>query len=182
MKTAGASGEIPARPVRRTLRRGFTLMEIMVVVAVMGIVMAAGAPTLYKVLHREGFRKTMNDIREVCEAARAQAIMRGEITRVRFHPHEGYCAVEGGSGSTGGLARTAKFGTARLDMLDINLTESKGFPDPSVRFYSNGTCDEMTLILSSDKGEQRGISLEITTSVASILNEQELQNLRNAKR
>ena len=171
MKTADAPGKTPAGSGRRTSRRAFTLIEVMVVVAVMGLILAAGAPTLYRALHREGFRKTLNEIREVCEAARARAIMKGQITRVKFHPHDGYCEVEGGGGSTGGLAQSAKFGNVRVDMLDINLLECKDLKEPSVRFYSNGTCDEMTLILSSDKGEQRGISLENTTGVASILNE-----------
>jgi prepilin-type N-terminal cleavage/methylation domain-containing protein len=42
-------------------RLAFTLIEIMVVVAIIGIVMAAGAPTLHKALNKEGFRKTVSD-------------------------------------------------------------------------------------------------------------------------
>jgi prepilin-type N-terminal cleavage/methylation domain-containing protein len=164
-------------------RRGaFTLLEIMVVVGVMAIILAAGVPTLWKVLKKEGFRKTMNDVREVCEAARAQAIMKGQVTRVKFHPHDGTCEVEGASGPSGGLARSANFGNATLDMLDINLTECKDFTSPTVRFYSNGTCDEMTLILTSDRGQQLGITLDNATAVASIMNERDLQNLRNGRR
>jgi prepilin-type N-terminal cleavage/methylation domain-containing protein len=179
MKTSGAKGKTPAVARRRRLRRAFTLLEIMVVVAVMGIILAAGAPTLFRVLHREGFRKTVNEVREVCEAARAQAIIKGQLTKVIFHPHEGYCEVEGASGSSAGLARKASFGTARIDMLDINLSESKDSASPGVQFFSNGSSDEMTLILSSDKGEQLGVTLDITTGVASILNESDLQKLRN---
>ena len=170
--------------IKERKRRGaFTLLEIMVVVGVMAIILAAGVPTLWKVLKREGFRKTMNDIREVCEAARAQAIMKGQVTRVKFHPQDGYCEVDGaGGGTSGGLVHSAKFGTARLDMLDINLTESKDFTAPTVRFYSNGTCDEMTLIMTSDRGEQLGVTLDNATAVASVMNERDLQNLRNGRR
>jgi hypothetical protein len=40
----------------------------------------------------------------------------------------------------------------------------------------------MLLILRGhDKGEQRGITLEITTSLASVLNENDLQNLRSGR-
>ena len=178
-----ALGKIAARPKRRTSRRAFTLLEIMVVVAVMGIIMAAGAPSLYRALQREGFRKTLNDIREVCESARARAIMKGGIATVKFHPHEGYCEVEGGGGgSTGGLAQSAKFGNVRLDMLEVEMTPCQDLKEVSVEFYSNGTCQEMMMILSSDKREQRGISLEHGTGVATILNEKELQDLRNGKR
>ena len=35
-----------------------------------------------------------------------------------------------------------------------------------VWFYSNGTCDEMSLVLLSDKGERRNIFLEVVTGLA----------------
>ena len=41
-----------------SLARAFTLIEIMVVVAIMGIILAAGIPSLYGMLHKEGLRKT----------------------------------------------------------------------------------------------------------------------------
>jgi hypothetical protein len=53
-------------------------------------------------------------------------------------------------------------------MLDVNLNEYKDAEEAEVRFYPNGTCDEMTLILVSDKNEWRKISLEITTGLASV--------------
>jgi hypothetical protein len=34
-----------------------------------------------------------------------------------------------------------------------------------VRFYPNGTCDELTLILASDKGEWKKITTEVTTGI-----------------
>ena len=68
-----------------------------------------------------------------------------------------------------------------IDMLDINLTEYKDAERARVRFNPNGTCDEMTLILRSEKNEQEGISLEITTGLASVLNQEDLQSLRSGK-
>jgi prepilin-type N-terminal cleavage/methylation domain-containing protein len=149
--------------------RAFTLIEIMVVVAIIGIIMAAGAPTLFRMLHKEGFRKSISDIVEVCTAARARAILQGTTTKVVFHPREGYCELSGGAGPSGGLAHTARFDEgARVEMLDVNLNEYKDAEEAEVRFYPNGTCDEMTLILVSDKNEWRKISLEITTGLASV--------------
>jgi hypothetical protein len=48
-----------------------------------------------------------------------------------------------------------------------------------VRFFPNGIADEMTLILISGDGEQRGVALEITTGLAGVLNQADLQKLRN---
>jgi prepilin-type N-terminal cleavage/methylation domain-containing protein len=93
----------------RTARRrapGFTLIEIMVVVAVMAVIVVAGVPTLYRLFHKEGFRKTMNDFTDVCKAARSRAILQGVPTQVVFYPREGRCEVQGGAG----LGRAGDFG------------------------------------------------------------------------
>jgi hypothetical protein len=55
-------------------------------------------------------------------------------------------------------------------MLDINKLRHDFLNDESarVRFLPNGTCDELTLILLSDRGERREIMLEITTGLATV--------------
>jgi len=164
--------------------RAFTLIELMVVVAVMGIILAAGAPSLYRLFHKEGFRKTMGDLTDVCAAARAHAIIKGVTTEVIFHPREKSCEVAGASGEndSGGLAHSAKIGEdVDLQMLDINQREYRDAEVARVHFFPNGTSDEMTLILRDANGEQTGIMLEITTGLASVLNERQLQELRNGK-
>ena len=55
-----------------------------------------------------------------------------------------------------------------LDMVDVNFIEHKDDDEAHVRFFPNGTSDEMTLILHSDNNEYREISLEITTGLASV--------------
>ncbi len=54
-----------------------------------------------------------------------------------------------------------------IDMLDINLSEYKDASEALVRFFPDGTSDEMTLIIHS--GDQyRKITLEVTTGLASL--------------
>ena len=48
---------------------------------------------------------------------------------------------------------------------DVNMQECKDFDTVKVRFFPNGTCDEMTLILRSKNNEWRRITLEITTAL-----------------
>jgi prepilin-type N-terminal cleavage/methylation domain-containing protein len=152
--------------------RGFTLIEIMVVVGIIGMIMAIGAPTLYKMLHREGFTKTVGDMMDLCATARARAILRGTTTEIIFHPHERRCELTGGAGDSdlgapATVPTTVNFGNATVEMLDVNLLEYKDAPVAHVRFFPNGTSDELTLILRSENNEWRKISLEITTGLAS---------------
>jgi len=55
----------------------------------------------------------------------------------------------------------------RIEMCDVNFTEYLDQDVARVRFYPNGTCDELTLILRSDL-EWRKISLECVTSLAQV--------------
>ena len=57
-----------------------------------------------------------------------------------------------------------------IEMMDINKLPHDFRDDDiaRVRFYPNGTCDELTLILVSDQNERREITLEITTALANV--------------
>jgi prepilin-type N-terminal cleavage/methylation domain-containing protein len=153
----------------------FTLIEIMVVVAIMGIILAAGVPSLYGFMHKSGARKTMSDIVETCKSARQKAIMSGTIANLVIHPKDGTMEVEGGtSGGYGGWAQSAKIEGARLEALMINNNSQDDclkYDQVKVRFFPNGTSDEMVLVLSTDNGQMEGVSLELTTGLPIILND-----------
>jgi prepilin-type N-terminal cleavage/methylation domain-containing protein len=153
------------------LRRGFTLIEIMVVVGIIGLIMAVGVPTLYNMFHKTGFRKSVNDFRDVCVAARQQAILQGVTTTVVFHPHEGRCEVGGsGDGVAGGLAHSATLEDgAQIEGLGINGRDYTDEEVGRIRFYPNGTCDELQLILISEKGDRIGIETEIITGLVNVV-------------
>jgi len=180
-----------ARPSTRDPRpaSGFTLIEVMVVVGIMGMILAMGIPSIYRLLNKEGMRKATSDVEEVCRNARARAIFSGAPMDVVFHPLEHRLEIEGGGGGgspspeAGGGAVAARpsvsassSSSAQIDediaieMLDINLSEYKDSEWARVRFYPNGTSDEMTLILRSSKNEWRKVSLEVTTGLTSVDN------------
>ena len=148
--------------------RAFTLIEIMVVVAIMGIILAAGVPSLYGFFHKQGLRKTVSDIMETCQSARAHAILTGTPTDLVFHPKAGTCEASSSGGGYGAWAHSAKLEDCTIEMLDVNLQECKDFESVKVRFFPNGTSDEMTLVLHSNNNEWRKISLEITTAMPSV--------------
>jgi prepilin-type N-terminal cleavage/methylation domain-containing protein len=167
----------------------FTLIELMVVIGIVGLVMAMGIPSIYRVWHREPMSKAINDVQEVCSHARARAILQGTMTEVVFHPREGRLEVAGAAPPPAAAPQPdsadeppppppANSGLSAqisdrlgIEMLDVNLTEYKDAEIARVRFYPNGTCDEMTLILhtlNTEKNEWCKISLEVTTGLASV--------------
>jgi type II secretion system protein H len=180
-----AAGSPPERDAARP--SGFTLVEIMVVVAIMGVILTMGVPSIFRAIRREGMRKAVNDVVEICSNARARAILSGEMTEVVFHPNERRLEVSGAAPaqpaqatSTADLVAGKPTGASSLlsaklppeisiQMLDINLLEYRESESAKVRFFPNGTSDELRLVLVSNKGEQRGIELEICTGLASVV-------------
>jgi type II secretion system protein H len=172
----------------RRRRFAFTLIEVMIVVAIMGIVVTMSVPMVYKVWRREPLNKAVRDVVEVLSNARAQAIMQGRMVELLLYPQERRMAVSGFGGAPQSqdaepwsieeknqISLDAGSGMSAvideqvtIEMMDVNLIEYKDAEFARVRFYPNGTCDEMTLILHSDKGDWLKISLEVTTSLASV--------------
>lgn len=58
--------------------RGFTLAELMVVLAIAGILLAAGMPSLRDMIARSRLRTTAGDLFSAIDLTRSQAIARGE--------------------------------------------------------------------------------------------------------
>ncbi len=167
---------------------GFTLIEVMVVVGIMGMILAMGIPSIYRLLQKEGMRKATSDVEEVCRNARARAIFSGVPMDVVFHPLDRRLEIGGGGSpppGAGGEAVPEKPSVSAssssgvqideditIEMLDINLSEYKESEWARVRFYPNGTSDEMTLVLRSSKNEWKKVTLEVTTGLTSVDNVQ----------
>jgi Tfp pilus assembly protein FimT len=169
----------------------------MIVVGIMGVVLTMAVPMVYKVWHRAPMNQATKDIVEVLSTARARSILQGKPLHVVFYPRDGRLEVEGGGAQTNstpalaGMSPGSSGGTAArlsdrvlIQMLDINKLPHDFREDDMarIRFFPNGTSDELTVILVDDKGEQQGITLEVTTGLASVLSGSELQRMRSGVR
>lgn len=140
--------------------RAFTLIEIMVVVAIMGIVLAMGVPSLVRASRKEGMRKAVSDIIDACSDARADAILNSKTSDMVIRPLDR--TISGGK-------FTATFDdNISIETLGVNFQELKDAEEAKVHFYPNGTCDEFTIVMQSSDDKGRQIDLEIMTGLAEV--------------
>ena len=167
-------------------RAAFTLIELMIVVAVIGLMAAMGVPSILQTFRKEGMRKTLTEVQQLLSDARTRAIYSNRTTEVIFHPAEkrleiadapadespaplaGALATNPGSTPPPPKAQGSVVLPDNVDiaMLDINLLDYGASDTAHVRFFPNGTCDELTLVLHSGDEWQK-ITLEFSTALAS---------------
>jgi prepilin-type N-terminal cleavage/methylation domain-containing protein len=154
-------------------RRGFTLIEIMIVLAIIGLIMAMGLPSLLKALQKDGMRKAVSDVQDVMFSAREQAILSQHQVAVVFYPQERRFGVEGVV--AGNLAQTVnthsgKVTSAKLPdgiqfaMLDIFRQDYAESDWAKIFFNPDGTSDEAVIVLVG-KGQREKITLEYATGI-----------------
>ena len=150
----------------------------MMVVAIVGLMMATGVPAFLSVTREAPMRRAVNDVTEICNRARAQAILQGQTTMMVFHPRLKQVSFSGTADPSVPAAPATRVGhvpvnaaefdsSVVIEGLGINNFDYTDSEEARVRFFANGTSDEMTLVLSS-VGEYRKITLEVTTALASV--------------
>jgi Tfp pilus assembly protein FimT len=141
----------------------------MIVVAIIGLIAAMGVPSILQTFRKEGMRKAVSDVEDVCAEARERAIIYNTRTAVVFHPNgpDRSFAVEGGKAVQGSAYVSSSELPAGVEivMLDINVQDYAESSEARVFFYPNGTSDEMKLVLHSSD-QWREITLEFATGVA----------------
>jgi prepilin-type N-terminal cleavage/methylation domain-containing protein len=177
-------------------RGAFTLIEIMVVIAISALLLSTAIPSLYRRLDKDSMQKAVADILEACSHARAHAILQGTTTHLKIRPIDrsfqvGTSSVasssdspEGGvqndpsagggssfaapASGAGGVFNFTLSSAIQVEGLGVNGEDWTEDEEVLVRFFPNGTSDEMSIVLRSDKGEQRNIWLEVVTALAEV--------------
>lgn len=169
----------------RRILAGFTLVEIMIVIAIMAIVMTVGIPSMYRAMRKDDLARAINDTIEGCKTARDRAILQGtpyEFVvsesgqldvrqlpaqtpgRAAFSPPAGVAAGPLPAGPYAGFPR--QLGEdVMIQMIDVNFVSHMELPEARVRFWPNGTADEFTVVYSWN-GRQRTIMVDLVTGQA----------------
>jgi type IV fimbrial biogenesis protein FimT len=118
---------------RKNKTKGFTLLELMMVLAVVGIVMAMGAPSFNKLIEKNTVKKASSDLTMTMLLARSEAVKRNQTVLVE--PLNGTW-TDGWSVSSG-VEVISTFDTAEGVNIDGPL---------SVTFAGNGRIQELNVI------------------------------------
>ena len=70
--------------------RGFTLIEIMIVVAIIGLMASIGVPSLITAMQKTGMRKALSEVQDVCRHLRRNLIggKGSDLKRSRSPTHD----------------------------------------------------------------------------------------------
>ncbi len=158
------------------LSHGFTLVEIMIVIAIIAVIMTAGIPTLWRAMARDDQAKAVHDLIEAAKTARDRAIITGRPYDLVINADTRTIGVEPstkpGAATAASLVSSDKPSGStisdfprpigqevKLTDLFVNNVEFESTdedPDLRVRFFPNGTCDEFMVVLKkpNDTGER----------------------------
>ncbi|MSU41311.1 MAG: prepilin-type N-terminal cleavage/methylation domain-containing protein [Pedosphaera sp.] len=164
--------------VRHTVphsRRGFTLMEVMIVVSIMAVVMAVAMPAIFRSARKQPLQLAVDAVSGICTKARTEAILKRQRRQVYFalsgKPRSvvllgpGAVRTEFGGNGEAVSTQTAATEIARIilpDIVEITPADSQ-----LITFRPDGTCDGITLELRAE-GHSYKIELEPATSLTLI--------------
>jgi prepilin-type N-terminal cleavage/methylation domain-containing protein len=144
-------------------RLGFTLIEIMMVVAIIGLTLTMGIPSIVRTIKKEGMRKAESELLEACQSARRSAIMDNKTTDLVIHPVDRTFEV------SGAFPQAELPADIMIDIMGVNFIQLEQAPEARVHFYPNGTSDEFTILIhSTADGSYRKISLDTVTALADV--------------
>ena len=144
--------------------RGFTLIEVMVVVAILGLTLMMGIPSFLRTIHRQGMGKAEYEMVEACKEARRHAIMSNQTAKLVIHPTQGTFEVPG-------AFPTAQLpGDVQIAILGVNFIQYEHSDECSVNFSPKGYSDEFTIVLHSASGQYVKIYLDTVTALPQVEN------------
>lgn len=182
----------PSYPRWSSHARGFTLIELMIVIAIMAVVMSISIPTFYRSLKKDAIRQATQQVLDACKDARTQAIIHGRPCDLVIRPQDRTlnsmlalgtemtnqdamadssqavtvpATRQNGEDETNAPAGMLPDGIAIM-FIGVNFVpDLQTTESVSVRFYPNGTADEFAMLIRSDNNEWRKFTMDVATAL-----------------
>jgi len=169
------------------MKRAFTLVEIMVVVAVMGLLIGISIPAFRKIMNKAPLEQGISDVETLCRQARAEAIVKQRAMDVVLNETEETVAlttaarvINAPDPFTGLIIKITEE-TQLIDHvflqvdLQIIAPEADEFTvdEIRIRFYPNGTSETLELRVV-DGSEAYRLTLDPVTGRTTVINEEDL--------
>jgi prepilin-type N-terminal cleavage/methylation domain-containing protein len=142
--------------------RAFTLIEVMMVVAIIGLTLMMGLPSFLRVIHREGMRKAEYELIEACKEARRAAIMSNQTAKLIIHPIQRTFEVPGA------YPQKELPNDVIIDILGVNFIQLEGADEAVVNFSPKGFSDEFTIVMHAPGGVPVKIYLDTVTALPQV--------------
>jgi prepilin-type N-terminal cleavage/methylation domain-containing protein len=141
----------------------FTLIEILVVVAILGLTLSLSVPAFVRALNKEGMRKAQSDLIEACQKARGGAIINNHVQELIFNGEDRTFEAPGAYPLTA-FPDSVSVVRWSLNGLAIDPTESV-----AVRFFPKSTSDEFSIVIRNDQdGKECTLWLDQVTALADL--------------
>lgn len=185
-----APPQVP-RPPENRRRKGFTLIELMVVMIVIGIATAVILPEMRGTFEESLLRSTARQLISVLDLASSQAVTANQKHRVRFDLAEGRYAIERRAAKQekssgfipvrdvpqgeGELDKRIRIELQRPDVPPESATpvapeeDRTGMAPEIVNFYPDGTADPIDLLLQDREGFRLLLRINSTTGKVRIV-------------
>jgi type IV fimbrial biogenesis protein FimT len=150
--------------------RGFTLVELMVTLAILGVLVMAAAPNFSAALERNRIEAELKDLSSHVKLARSEAVSRSQTVTICRSSDQASCstAAPAGNWSIGWITFLDLNGNATVDADDVLLrvhgdlgqnvltvSDADAIPDPidDLQFTRNGVDTRATFEMCEDDGD-----------------------------
>lgn len=164
--------------------RGFTLVEIMVVIAVMGLLIGIAVPSFKAFRDKAPLESSLGAVEDMCRRARAEAILKKQPMQLTINEDERFVQLTTAPRVVGRPNEVTGEWTQQTEdarelesavmedgvELEVVYPDNVELGEPVViRFLPNGTAEDLVLIV---RGQMEAYSIKVdpVTAVAEITN------------
>lgn len=148
---------LPEHPDGSSAERGFTVVELIIVLLIAGMIVSLVLPSVSGTLESGRLRAAAGEVRATFTLARTQAASGGRDRVVTFHLDRGTYGVDGEE-------RLVPEGVAIASARAGAETVEEG--DLRVRFFPDGSAEEAEIVLTSRGGGRLRVVVDPLTGIA----------------